>query len=164
MTRSCACYATDPTYLLPTFVSAVQARGAISPAKADVIIICLGADGATEPIFMRNSRVESTIQPIIYHFMSNPKPWHGAFRPWTPDFHRPYVEIIRKYPEIAPYLQTLPNLRRLKYILQQHYKNQTERLTWGFGARRQRILHYESNVPFLSRERELATGQAGILR
>ena len=85
------------------------------------------------PIFMRNSGVESTMEPIIYHFMSNPKPWHGAFRPWTSDFHRPYVEIIQKYPEIAPYLQTLPNVRRLKYLLQQHYKNQTERLTWALA-------------------------------
>lgn len=58
MTRSCACYATDPTYLLPTFVSAVQARGAISPVKADVIIICLGADGATEQAFQNSCNAE----------------------------------------------------------------------------------------------------------
>src|ERR1700692_4824640 len=51
MPPCCICYTSDPSYLLPTFVSAVQARAAASVEKADVVIISFGADAATERAF-----------------------------------------------------------------------------------------------------------------
>jgi lipopolysaccharide biosynthesis glycosyltransferase len=47
----CILYTTDPTYLFPTFVSALQARRHASPQKADVIIFCLDLDPETLAIF-----------------------------------------------------------------------------------------------------------------
>jgi lipopolysaccharide biosynthesis glycosyltransferase len=98
------------------------------------------------PIFLRNSRVENTICPIIYHFMGNPKPWQGVFLPWNNEIYKPYVDIVRKYPELASYLRAISGRKRLKYFLQQHYKKQWETFTWGFSARRLRILSYESDL------------------
>jgi lipopolysaccharide biosynthesis glycosyltransferase len=98
------------------------------------------------PIFMRNARVESTIKPCMYHFMSNPKPWQGAFAPWNAAGHAQYVEIIRRYPWLAPYNPALPRRRRIRYKLQQLYKQVTETVTWGFGGRRSRILRYEARM------------------
>jgi lipopolysaccharide biosynthesis glycosyltransferase len=53
MPACCICYTTDPTYLFPTFVSAMQARRHGSAAKADVVIFSWGADNATERTFRR---------------------------------------------------------------------------------------------------------------
>jgi hypothetical protein len=116
------------------------------------------------PIFLRNGRVESTIRPIIYHFMSKPKPWQGVFEPWTEEFYQPYGDCIRTYPELAPYLRTISGRQRLKYFLQQHYKKQVETLTWGFGARRGRILSHERDLRILRYESDLAIGHAGSMR
>jgi lipopolysaccharide biosynthesis glycosyltransferase len=98
------------------------------------------------PIFMCNSRVEAIIKPRIYHFMGSPKPWHGSFLPWGPEVYRPYVEIIKKYPELRAYLTIMPLHKKLRYVLQQHYKKGLETITWGFSYRRNRILNYEDSV------------------
>ena len=67
MTNGCICYASDPRYLLPTFVSAVQARAAVSLAKADVAIISFGADGAAERAFKNSCEFEGILflQPSL---------------------------------------------------------------------------------------------------
>jgi hypothetical protein len=98
------------------------------------------------PIFMRNSRVETEIAPRIYHFMSKPKPWQGTFAPWDAEAAAPYEDVIRRYPELAGRLSTMPPPTRLRYHLQQRYKQIFETLTWGFGARRERILSYERGL------------------
>jgi hypothetical protein len=95
------------------------------------------------PIFMRNARVEASIKPRMYHFMSNPKPWQGSFAPWKKAAYAPYVELMRRYPALAPYNAALPLKRRIRYQLQQRYKQITETYGWGFGERRHRILLYE---------------------
>jgi lipopolysaccharide biosynthesis glycosyltransferase len=98
------------------------------------------------PIFMRNARVEGAIKPCIYHFMSSPKPWQGAFAPWGPAAHRPYLEMARRYPALAPYNRALPVKRWVRYQLQQAYKKIVETCSWGFGDRRDRILRYEART------------------
>jgi len=99
------------------------------------------------PIFMRNSRVESTIKPKITHFMSNPKPWYGSFPPWTVVSHEPYSETLKKYPALGPFNTVMPLRRRAVYHLQQRGKKVFETLTWGFSAKRARILSYEASCP-----------------
>jgi lipopolysaccharide biosynthesis glycosyltransferase len=51
MPSCCICYTTDPMYLFPTFVSAIQARTFSSLEKADVIIFCADLDNETEKVF-----------------------------------------------------------------------------------------------------------------
>jgi len=98
------------------------------------------------PIFMRNARVETAIKPCMYHFMSSPKPWQGIFAPWSSTAYAPYVEAVRRYPALAAYNPPLPLRRRLRYQLQQLYKQVTETCTWGLGERRHRILRYEAQM------------------
>ncbi|MDD2877714.1 MAG: glycosyltransferase [Acidiphilium sp.] len=98
------------------------------------------------PIFMRNSRVETIIKPRIYHFMGSPKPWHGVFLPWGASVYQPYVEAVKKYPDLAAYLSVMPLQKKLRYMLQQHYKQGLETVTWGFSERRNRILNYENSL------------------
>lgn len=95
------------------------------------------------PIFLRNARVERLIKPRVIHYMGSPKPWHGSFPPWGAAQYQPYLELIARYPELAPYLKRMSPQRRIKYILQQRYKRAVENLTWGHGRRRQAILNYE---------------------
>jgi lipopolysaccharide biosynthesis glycosyltransferase len=98
------------------------------------------------PIFMRNAWVEAAIKPCMYHFMSQPKPWHGSFAPWTAAAHAPYVDLMRRYPSLAAYNPAMPLRSRVRYKLQQLYKQAIETCTWGLGERRGRILGYEASI------------------
>ena len=97
------------------------------------------------PVFMRNSRVECNIRPRIKHFMSSPKPWHGAFPPWTQTACLPYRNALNVYPALRPFNLQMSLRSRAAYHLQQQGKKVLERVTWGFSPRRDRILHYEDN-------------------
>jgi lipopolysaccharide biosynthesis glycosyltransferase len=100
------------------------------------------------PVFMRNSRVESAIRPQIKHFMSSPKPWHGAFPPWTDESVEPYREALRTYPALLPYHQRMPLREQAVYHFQQRGKEILENITWGLSKRRSRILRYEASCLF----------------
>ncbi|NYF79929.1 glycosyltransferase family 8 protein [Granulicella arctica] len=100
------------------------------------------------PIFMRHSRVKAAINPRIEHFMSSPKPWHGAFPPWTSAAYRPYRSALKKYPSLAVYAHGMPASTRAVYHVQQRGKQMLETLTWGFSERRSRILAYEAECLF----------------
>jgi len=113
------------------------------------------------PIFLRNCGVEEEIAPVMYHFMAQPKPWHGGFRPWGERFTAPYETLLRAHPGLRPYAQRMSQLRRARYLVQQGVKWADEALTWRFSARRRRILAYErqaaAEVP------ALGTGAASLL-
>jgi lipopolysaccharide biosynthesis glycosyltransferase len=96
------------------------------------------------PVFMRNSRVESRIKPRIKHFMSSPKPWNGAFPPWTEEACTPYKDALTAYPQLLPYNVRMSARSRAAYHFQQHGKKLIERVTWGLSQRRSRILRYEA--------------------
>ena len=98
------------------------------------------------PIFMKNARVEGTIRPRIYHYMSNPKPWQGVFPPWQSAARLPYLSVARAYPDIAAHHQAMPLRKQARYHLQQRYKRALEAFTWGMGPKRARILDYERGV------------------
>jgi lipopolysaccharide biosynthesis glycosyltransferase len=95
---------------------------------------------------MLNCRVAGAIAPRILHFMSNPKPWHGHFAPWDQAACAPYADIIRRHPELRPYRHAMPAGTRLRYQLQQRYKQLLETATWGFTEKRARILGYEQSL------------------
>ena len=102
------------------------------------------------PIYMRNARVEHAIRPRVVHYMSKPKPWDGAFPPWTSAIHRIYLDIATQFPEIAAWHCPMPVRRRLRYHAQQRYKRVVESFTWGLSKKRARILDYERHHAVLS--------------
>lgn len=94
------------------------------------------------PIFFRNFLVEGDIVPTIYHFMSQPKPWHGSFPPWDITFTRPYAAALRSAPHLAAYVNKLSPLNWARYTAQQQIKRIEERISWS--RRREEILRYEA--------------------
>jgi len=95
------------------------------------------------PIFLRNAKLEHAIAPRIIHYMGSPKPWHGQFPPWGPAEYETYLVAARRYPALTPFITRMPLRRKLKYLLQQRYKQMLERAAWGNGRRHSEILHYE---------------------
>jgi lipopolysaccharide biosynthesis glycosyltransferase len=95
------------------------------------------------PTFMRNARLRDIVRPTVEHFMSNPKPWHGSFPPWTDAAHLPYQEAVMKYPSLLRYAKTMKRGRRAAYQVKQRGKALLETVSWGFSVRRSRVLAYE---------------------
>jgi lipopolysaccharide biosynthesis glycosyltransferase len=98
------------------------------------------------PIFLRNAGLEDAISPRIIHYMGSPKPWHGQFLPWGPTEYAIYLAAAQRYPALSPYLLRMAWPRRLKYLLQQKFKQKQETATWGLGRRHREILRYENHM------------------
>ena len=96
------------------------------------------------PIFLRNCGVESEVQPRVYHFMSNPKPWHGSFPPWNARFAAPYQELVQRYPQLAPFCPRMTPVLRLLYQGKQRKKRLMEGRAWSNGTRRARLRAYQA--------------------
>ena len=96
------------------------------------------------PVFLRNAGLEHEITPRIVHYMGSPKPWHGEFMPWKLAEYEIYLETARKHPSLVPFLTHISWRRRLKYRLQQRYKQAQEHANWGNEQRRREILNYEN--------------------
>lgn len=109
------------------------------------------------PVYMNSIRVVSKIRPRIVHYMSRPKPWEGAFPPWNAEASAVYDEVAFAYPETARYWRRMKRATWLRYHLQQHYKRVHAMVTWGFGAKRRRILAYERRL----RQSEALQGAPG---
>ena len=95
------------------------------------------------PPFFMNFGGENLIRPHVYHFMSNPRPWHGAFAPWGRLWHAPYVEFVATHPDLGRSLPHMGRARRLKYVAQQHFKRFVESRVWGTPLVRERIADLE---------------------
>jgi lipopolysaccharide biosynthesis glycosyltransferase len=93
--------------------------------------------------FLNHAGVESLINPRIYHFMSNPRPWHGAFQPWGRDKFKKYDELGEAYPELRSMRKSLPQWLYWKYALQQRYKRVAENLQWRPGEFMSRVSSVE---------------------
>ncbi len=100
------------------------------------------------PIFFRNCGVEKSLAPRVYHFMSKPKPWNGAFPPWNSSFVEPYAKLISEYPDLGAHSKKLPLSAHIKYLGQQYFKRANETITWRFSGRRRAILEFEKAVLF----------------
>ncbi|GAA4503860.1 glycosyltransferase family 8 protein [Gluconacetobacter tumulicola] len=98
------------------------------------------------PVFMNNVRVSSMISPRIVHYMARPKPWEGTFPPWNAETSAVYGEVARDFPQTARYWRRLKRATWLRHHLHQRYKRVHALVTWGLGAKRQRILAYESGL------------------
>ena len=91
------------------------------------------------PPFFMNFGAEASIGPRIVHFMSNPRPWQGAFAPWGRAWHAPYAALAAARPDLARTVAPLRRARFYKYAAQQHLKRLIEARTWGTPAVRARI-------------------------
>ena len=102
------------------------------------------------PIFLRNAGLDRAIAPAILHFMSRPKPWHGAFPPWSDTEVAPYRAVLARFPNLAPLLPALPPARRAKYAVQQRVKRVLEAASWGRGKLHAAVLAAEAELSQLA--------------
>ena len=95
------------------------------------------------PVFFANGGYDETIRPHLLHYMSNPRPWQGAFLPWGQPAHRVYLDLVRTHPELAGHLKPLRGVSAAKYQWQQRYKRLVERRTWANPGMRARVERLE---------------------
>ncbi len=72
--------------------------------------------------FFIGSPLEQSVKPVIYHFMSNPRPWTHRGMPWGPKWQRPYQDLLREYPDLASLAPQTSPKDKIKYHLQQLVK------------------------------------------
>ena len=132
--------------------SAAAGRNAFQFPDQDPLNIAFGADYEIMssrwnfPIFLMNYGFESLLKPRVYHFMSNPRPWHGPFRPWGTAWHRPYLDLLKAHPDLATTYRRLSRLQQLRYRVQQPAKAVLEGGLWRSKRVRERIMRNESEA------------------
>ncbi len=94
------------------------------------------------PVFFLNFDYGS-IEPHVYHFMSNPRPWQGAFRPWPPTAHTCYTTLVDENPDLEPLLQPLSHFAAGRYWVQQLYKRMIEPMSWNTALAKARVEELE---------------------
>jgi lipopolysaccharide biosynthesis glycosyltransferase len=82
------------------------------------------------PGFLLGTRFEPLARPRIVHFMSNPRPWNAALRPWGRRYWAPYEALARDFPEVEPFWERFSRAERARYLLQQSWKTRIERAPW----------------------------------
>jgi lipopolysaccharide biosynthesis glycosyltransferase len=118
-------------------------------SEQDAFNIAFGRDVALMsfkwnfPVFFMNCGYDQLIAPRLFHYMSNPRPWQGAFLPWGSQAHRAYYDLVQQHPELACYLQPHRGLKAVKYRAQQRYKRLVERHTWTDPQVRARVERFE---------------------
>ena len=98
------------------------------------------------PPFFLNFGAEGSIAPRVYHFMSNPRPWQGAFAPWGRAWHEPYLAFLAENPEFARSVRRFGQLTMVRYVAQQRVKRYREARLWGTPAVRRRIDDMEATA------------------
>lgn len=74
------------------------------------------------PGFLIGSAAEAETRPHIYHFMSNPRPWTVAARPWGETWQAPYRQLIAEHPDLAFLQSPRSAAYTARYRLQQLVK------------------------------------------
>jgi lipopolysaccharide biosynthesis glycosyltransferase len=98
------------------------------------------------PSFFLNYVFQDLITPSIYHFMSSPRPWDGAFRPWGKTWHNPYLKLTSDHPELARFHKSLGLLKFVKYAAPQRIKRVIEMPLWSLALVRERISRSEAEA------------------
>lgn len=83
------------------------------------------------PGFVLGYGLDTIASPTIVHFMSNPRPWQGAYAPWGRTWSLPYLAIVREFPEIREYCVALDLHKRTAYKVKQLAKTYLERRVWS---------------------------------
>ena len=98
------------------------------------------------PIFFLDCGFRGLIEPTIYHFMSNPRPWNGSFRPWGWSWYEPYLVVVKEHPELRRFHKPFGLLRSMRYVVQQNVKSMLELPAWTSSTVRERIACYEAEA------------------
>lgn len=98
------------------------------------------------PIFFLNCGFRAPIGPRLFHFMSNPRPWHGPLRPWGEEFFAVYGRLVAEHPGLADALPLLPRWKLAKYWLQQHVKACVESTTWNNAQMHEKLRGLEARA------------------
>ena len=98
------------------------------------------------PIFFLNCGFRAPINPRLFHFMSNPRPWHGPLRPWGDEFFAVYGRLVAEHPGLVETLPSLPRWKLAKYWLQQHIKALVESKTWNTSRMHEKLLGLEARA------------------
>ena len=98
------------------------------------------------PPFFFNFNCQKLIPPSILHFMSNPRPWHGALPPWDSNWHINYVNFAKSYPKFEEAMPRLSAPKFYRYYLQQRFKRVIEKRLWGKERVVNRILALEAKA------------------
>jgi len=78
------------------------------------------------PGFLINTQAENRTRPIVYHFMSNPRPWTHSGMPWGRKWSKPYRDFLNRFPQLQTLAPRASVGEILKYRLQQQIKWRTE--------------------------------------
>lgn len=78
------------------------------------------------PGFLIGSDLEHVTGPVIYHFMSNPRPWTHGGLPWGAKWQAPYDAFQQAHPAFAALRPKASVRDTLKYHAQQIVKCATE--------------------------------------
>lgn len=100
------------------------------------------------PGFLLGTPMERAIAPSFVHFMSNPRPWHGAFQPWGPRGVKPYDALETDYPDLAPYRPKLTAFRHLKYAAQRRVIHLMTGNEWTGDAFCKAYMDLNAQTPF----------------
>lgn len=86
------------------------------------------------PGFMYGTPSWVAAQPRIVHYMANPRPWFGVYRPFGAGPHAPYRGLAETHPELAPYWIRPTGRRLLKSRAVELYKVLLEAPMWRSSA------------------------------
>ena len=121
-------------------------------ADQDALNLTFGNDYLTMsykwnfPSFFLSCGFQNLITPKIYHFMSNPRPWNGPFKPWGRTWYDPYLGLANEYPQLRTFLKPIGRLRAIKYSVQQQLKGHFESPAWRTPRIRDRFLGSEAEA------------------
>lgn len=98
------------------------------------------------PTFLMNYSHFREVPAHLLHFCSNPRPWHGPFRPWGEAYFQVYTEFAKSFPNTNHRTQPLTGLRKVKYILQTQYKSLVEPYLWDNAYSRAKRVEQERDT------------------
>jgi lipopolysaccharide biosynthesis glycosyltransferase len=82
------------------------------------------------PGFIIGYGFEKHFPPKIVHFMSDPRPWQGAYAPWGRKWAVNYDDLQQQYPSLKEIQSPLSLPKRMAYKTKQIVKSVRERHIW----------------------------------
>lgn len=98
------------------------------------------------PGFIIGYGLETIAPPAVVHFMSNPRPWQGAYAPWGRGWHQPYLEVVRRFPSLEAYRRRLGLQQFAAYKVKQIGKAFVESRVWKNPLIREEVNRLERDI------------------
>ncbi len=132
--------------------TSAQHGGRLRYPDQDALNLTFGTDYLTMsykwnfPGFLMQCGFRSLINPKIYHFMSNPRPWHGPFKPWGRSWYDPYVDLVNDHPQLQCFFKPIGHYKSFKYAVRQRIIDHFEILAWQTPQVKERIMRLEAEA------------------